>query len=654
MQTPKFSPEEQARINHLLQDISAKRAGVKYIPPELTPAVQLIQSLKDKPINMQEKCPLIQEYATPTTLDMAVLIAYFNPANSVRILQNFLQVRHYLQKANIPLYTGEIAFEESPFLLNDATVQLRTTSHMFYKENLIKLVEASVPASFTKLCILDADILFREPGWYDIVSKSLDKAQVCQPFTKTTFLNINFTIGTSRSSCLESKEGHPGHAWAFQRAWYQSANLTDQTVIGGSDLLFAELLQPSEKTSMIVLFYKEALSLTPLPAAEVAICPLSIVHLYHGSPKNRNTDYSTLGLMVAFRRLSCKTLDTVLSRRADGLLEWTPEARPTLNAVLQKYFVGRKDDEAGTNNQFKFYPCPYATPATQDMAVLIVFFNPNSYHRLIQNVLMVRHFMESARIPYFIAEMAFEDKPFLFSKGPNILQFRSDSYMFYKENLITSAEPLIPPHFTKLCIMDADVLYDTPQWYSAISNTLNRVVVTQPFKRAYWLEPNYTVEIQRTNCIDTPNSVPVNYNLEHSGFIWAFDRVWFKQCNFIDVTVVSSNGDSLLHDMIKAPRISSCTPFYQKYFNAKMNVSKITTDSCNLSIYHLNHGTIANRQYKSMIELVEDKLKNMGVASAASLIVRRADNILEWVPKYRQEMNRMMRTYFEKRQEDDI
>ena len=109
----------------------------------------------------------------------------------------------------------------------------------------------------------------------------------------------------------------------------------------------------------IVSFYKEALTLGPIPAATLGTCPLSILHLYHGNPANRDTDYATIALMVAFRRLSCKTLDAVLSRRADGLLEWAPEVRLALNTVMKKYFTRRNDDEAGTNNQHKFFPVPY-------------------------------------------------------------------------------------------------------------------------------------------------------------------------------------------------------------------------------------------------------------------------------------------------------
>ena len=163
MQSPKFSLEEQARINELFRDIAAKRTGTS---TEIPPAIKLIQSLKDKsmPVNKKDPTyiPLIQSYATPTTPDMAVLMTYFNPANSVRILQNFLQVRYFLQKAAIPLYTAELAFNESPFLLKDATVQFRTTSYMFYKENLIKLLTATIPTTYTKLCILDADIMFEQ------------------------------------------------------------------------------------------------------------------------------------------------------------------------------------------------------------------------------------------------------------------------------------------------------------------------------------------------------------------------------------------------------------------------------------------------------------------------------------------------------------
>ena len=660
MQSPKFSLEEQARINELFRDIDAKRIGTfAEVPPtiepinslkcksifsiaeqarinelfrdiaakrivtgtfaEIPPAIKLIQSLKDKSIPVNKKeiryISLIQSYETPTNPDMAVLMTYFNPANSVRILQNFLQVRHYLQQANIPLYTGEVAFDESPFLLNDAAIQLRTSSYMFYKENLIKLVEARVPSTFTKLCILDADIMFEQADWYDVVSHTLDKVQVCQPFTKTTFLNINFTESHSKGSCLESSDGHAGHAWAFQRAWYQAANLMDQTVIGGSDLLFTELLNLNETKTRIIDFYKESLSLSPVPSATTASCPLSIVHLYHGESKNRTTDAAAITLQIVFRRESRKILADVLERRADGLLEWAPDVKQQCNAALHKYFVSRADDEVDTILFKKMYPVSYEVPTRKDMAIIIPFFTINQSIRQIQNIITMTHFLEIAKIPYFIAEMAFNANPFLFHKENNIFHFRSESYMFYTENLVRNVEPCIPSEFTKVCIMEPDILFGEPDWYSTISTTLDRVVVTQPFKRASLLALNYTTVCEKNNCLDNPSHIPTDYVHETAGMVWAFNRNWFQQ------QYRFSN--------------EAMTEWYTFYVNkCQLDMTRESYDSCELSIYQLNSGMVN----KPLINRIKTN-------TVTDTFFSRNDNILEWSPSHKYKMNRMLRNY---------
>ena len=594
MQTPNLLTGGQGVINEIIRNNYLRN---KLIEKEmsLSPALYLIKNLKNKPLSILPKSYYTPTYyATPTTLDMAVIITYFNPAKSVRILQNFLQVRHFLQKANIPVYIGEVAFGTDAFLLPEAAVQLRTTSYMFYKENLNKLVEQQIPTTYTKLCIMDADILFEQADWYDIVHQKLDEVQVCQLCTTKTYLNINFV----KENSVE------GHVWAFQRAWYKSANLPDHTVIGASDLLFAELLKPTEHTSRILSFYKEELSLTPLPATSIGVCPLSIVHLFHGDPKNRTTDAATLTLQIALRRASCKTLDNVLERRADGLLEWKTSVKQQFNTAFHRYFVNRHDDEVGTILFDRFTPTPYAS-SERDMAIIIPFLNMNHSVRAVQNILTVKHFIESAGYPVFIGEMAFEPHPFLFNKESHIIQFRSDSCMFYRDKLISAVETCIPSEFTKLCIIEPDILFGEPTWYSTVSTTLDRVNITQPFKRAFLLELNYTSEYEKTNCIDKPSVIPIDSVHHATGMVWAFNRKWYQQ--------TAGKRASLL---------DLCT--------------KEKSESCELSVYQLHNYSIDINKKLKVSKYIKSRPESEVFANLS-------DTFPVWAPSYKNWMNTMMR-----------
>jgi hypothetical protein len=74
-----------------------------------------------------------------------------------------------------------------------------------------------------------------------------------------------------------------------------------------------------------------------------------------------------------------------------------------------------------------FRPVHYTPPYKADMAVALVFFNPQRSIRVVQNILMVVHYLQTATIPYFIHELAFNDEPHLFAPADNVKRSRSTS-----------------------------------------------------------------------------------------------------------------------------------------------------------------------------------------------------------------------------------
>jgi len=591
-------------------------------------------------------------YNKPRRNDMAVILVFFNPSFSNRIIQNILMVKHFLDNASIPYFIGEVAFDETPFLFKETAniFCYRSTSYMFYKENLIHAVEKRIPSDFTKLCALDADIMFDNPEWYSIISTTLDSCKVCQPFTETYLLRMNFrfssflvnSVDATKEEIVLSKE-HPGHVWAFDREWYQSAKISDMTVIGGGDFFLLTSIKKITMNHPNIELYKDIHK--PCYTAARS-CPLTIYHLSHSSNVNRQyTDRITNFKEVCGRN---NIKDTMI-RREDGILEWNPAYKTAINRMMQTYFNTRDDDSVYTTvtKNIKFIPEVYQTPSIRDLAVILVFFNATPYNRILQNIIMVKHYMDQANIPYFIAELAFKDQQFVFNAADNVFQYRSDSYMFYKENLLAVAEPRIPSTYTKLCILDADIFFDKPNWYSIISNTLNRVDVVQPFKKCYWLDLEYKHILERTNCIDS-SSKSVMWESEHPGFVWAFNRNWAGLKYYLDIKISSIGGDTVLYTLLKHTDTK-----YNMFYNLEA-IPKTTYDSCNLIVYHLNHGVMKNRKYVNVIDETKKKLTKFKLTDASDLVLRREDSILEWKPDYKTEMNTFMKTYFDERHEDEI
>jgi hypothetical protein len=226
--------------------------------------------------------------------------------------------------------------------------------------------------------------------------------------------------------------------------------------------------------------------------------------------------------------------------------------------------------------------------------------------------------------------------------------------MFYKENLIVTIEKLISPQFTKLCIIDFDIFFDNPNWYSIISEKLNTVSVTQPFKRAFYLNLDYTIAAVKTNCVDNPKKSVINYSIEHTGFVWAFDRQWFKQYNMVDTTINCLGDTIFANNITKRPFYDEGSTLYYKYSNDTKYTTDVTCESCDLNIKHLNHGPMANRQYESIHKTLLELFKKLNIKNLHDILVRRDDNILEWRPEYIDTFNQFMMNYFVKRNDDMI
>ena len=585
---------------------------------------------------------------------MAVILVYFNPSSSVRIIQNLLTVKRGLDRAGIPYFVGEHAYGESPFLFApaDNIRQYRSDRLLFYKENLIRAVEATIPAAFTKLFLMDADILYEEPDWYDRVSTVLDTHEACHPFQRAFPLKLDFTrdLGGSFRSIRDVRNGHPGYVWALRRDWYTRRQPSDFAVIGGGDNVLASYVQgaPSRNLSASHPLYDFLHdSIRAAAPASATSCPLTLNHLNHGTVANRQFPNRNTALQTCLNGISHGLqLQDALERRADGILEWKPAYRTPLNAHLAAFFATRSDDSSATGvipiDRPKFFPTEYTPPSVTDMAVILVYFNPVNYKRPIQNILLVKHALDKAGIPTFIAELARGATPFLFAPADTIFHVRTESYMFYKENLIRYAEARIPAAFTKICAMDADIFYDTPDWYSTISTALDTKTVVQPFKTATWLDIDFTHLQTKPNAIDPPHA-------GHQGFVYAFDREFFRRFGLEDRCTTSTSGDTLLlTDLIGSPS----TDPYMSLFRAAHDKTGLRPGSCDLNIYHLNHGMLAKRHYSDLRQAWLDVFSRLHITSIDDVQIRREDGILEWKPEFRTEFNSRMLAYFKSRGDD--
>jgi len=260
----------------------------------------------------------------------------------------------------------------------------------------------------------------------------------------------------------------------------------------------------------------------------------------------------------------------------------------------------------------------YIPPQRTDTAVLIPFFNPAPFKRPLKNLLYIVSCMRAKGIPCFVAECIF------FDRAPEIpdadLHVRSNSIMFYKEQLINKLEAKVPAQYTKLVIIDSDVIFSAPDWLDQISHKLDSVEVVQPYSTACWLYPDNT----RIRAKKPSYGYALSHNLPreppnayHPGFAWAIQRELFRKIGGFYDKAIAGNGDimfvfSLMDNIapLYLARYAPCTLDTWKEWNAKVQAIKPSVSYLTMDVYHLFHGLRRNRQYASRHDILNEALQD--------------------------------------------
>jgi hypothetical protein len=283
--------------------------------------------------------------------------------------------------------------------------------------------------------------------------------------------------------------------------------------------------------------------------------------------------------------------------------------------------------------QFDLSSIRYNTPIRQDMVVLLAFFNPAHSFRIVQNVYTVKQLLELAHIPVYIGEVAYKDEPFALEPSQTTYQYRTNSIMFYKENIMAQLIDKLPDTFTKIVLLDADILFVDPDWYRKISDALDTCTVVQPFFRAFQLDMSFHLG-------NTKHSIFSDENNTHQGYVWAFQRSWLREYPLFEHSLIGG-GDTVLYNNVI------------NYRTAR-DEHRMLCDYVNIDILHLPHGTLQNRQYGSRHTMIQQMLSRHKLATISDAVDRTSDGIFEWNPSYRSDMNEVLLTYFQNRDDDGI
>ena len=292
---------------------------------------------------------MLSSYDTPTKHDIAVCLCYFSSAGYKSPRENFMKVKSMLDQAKIPTFTAECVIGDTPRLIPNPTLLVRSNSALFHKERLFNLLQGRIPPGYKKLIFMDCDIIFSDRKWVDKISVALNKYSVIQPFGKVVLTDSNldpteYYAVSSMKLFKETKQitGHPGYCWAISRDYFNNiGGFFDKSIIGGGDSTFAFLFMKANPLYMYPFIYEEYRKWkmkTSIVLVSFNYLDMTIYHLYHGDMHARK--YDSRHNIPEIQAI--QSWDKAIELNKYAMYELKD---PKINDIFKEYFLSRKEDD---------------------------------------------------------------------------------------------------------------------------------------------------------------------------------------------------------------------------------------------------------------------------------------------------------------------
>jgi hypothetical protein len=171
----------------------------------------------------------------------AIVTSYYNPANRIIRHKNYLRFR---EKLGFPVFVIEAAFGDKPFEVSDAYHQVRCKNLMWQQYTLLNLAISLLPDKYTKVICVDADIMFCDSQWANIISEMLDDNHIIHGYSQVQHLGgyaaparttNGFVAFNSTNEGDISVKNNSGFVWGLQRDFIQQRRFYDYWLNGSSD-----------------------------------------------------------------------------------------------------------------------------------------------------------------------------------------------------------------------------------------------------------------------------------------------------------------------------------------------------------------------------------------------------------------------------------
>lgn len=297
------------------------------------------------------------------------------------------------------------------------------------------------------------------------------------------------------------------------------------------------------------------------------------------------------------------------------------------------------------------------------------YFNPAGYQTKKINYDLFRAHLSA---PLITVELSYTHC-FELSSGDaeQVIQIQGKDILWQKECLLNIALQALPRECTAVAWLDADVIFDNPNWPQQTLEALNKHIFVQPFcellelEQAQSLTDRKDVNAQRRSFTQaySMGEVPQAYFLERGlsqklglapGKAWAGRRAVLERLGLYDAMILGGGDRAILNAMlgeidayIDSYHLSAGhATHYRKWAEAFYEQTQAKIGYIEGCLTHLWHGSAHNRHYQKR----QTVLMRYNFDPYQDL-QRQSNQVWQWA-SHKPELHDYVAQYFENRKED--
>jgi|HubBroStandDraft_1064217.scaffolds.fasta_scaffold02267_4 glycosyltransferase involved in cell wall biosynthesis len=252
-----------------------------------------------------------------------------------------------------------------------------------------------------------------------------------------------------------------------------------------------------------------------------------------------------------------------------------------------------------------------------DLCVIMCLFNLGHSQDKLRNFTFCHSLFRISEIPLIVVECAFGADPWVLDPSAEVMQLRTSAALWQKERLINCGLARVPERCTKVAWIDADVVFENPDWAMEASKKLDQMPIVQLFDRVIRLprgQTTYSGEGQIWEGFASVYREHPNALLHgdfavhgHTGFAWAARREVFSSSLLYD-GAVAGGGDHVMAHAFCGDWESPCltdlmvegSAWYQHAVRWARGIYPLVKGKVGFvpgAVQHLWHGEVSSRKH---------------------------------------------------------